>query len=84
MAEYRGAFEACYAGAVDGAALFGGATPSTGDGATIAIAVTRPSDAGWATGDRRYQCLLGLPGRQLVGDLLAGTGSPVRDEPRTT
>lgn len=34
----------------------------------LRIAVTRPSPESWAAGDRRYQCLLGVPGRHVVGD----------------
>lgn len=32
------------------------------------IAITRPSGDTWAEGDRRFQCLLGVPDRHVVGD----------------
>jgi hypothetical protein len=34
----------------------------------FSIAVTRPSPATWSEGDRRFQCLLGTPGRHVTGD----------------
>jgi hypothetical protein len=35
------------------------------------VAVTQPSAATWSSGDRRFQCLLGVRDRQLVGDAAA-------------
>ena len=32
------------------------------------ISITRPSAATWPTGDRRFQCLLGVLGRRVTGD----------------
>jgi hypothetical protein len=32
------------------------------------IAITRPSADSWADGDRRFQCLLGVPDRHVMGD----------------
>lgn len=34
------------------------------------VAQTNPSAATWADGDRGYQCLVGVPGRRLVGSAL--------------
>ena len=39
------------------------------DQLTLRVAVTRPSPSSWAGGDRRFQCLLGVPGRHLVGTI---------------
>lgn len=36
----------------------------------VAIASTRPSADSWAAGDRSYQCVLGVPDRRSIGDLL--------------
>lgn len=36
----------------------------------VELASTRPSPASWAAGDRSYQCLLGVPDRRSIGDLL--------------
>jgi serine/threonine protein kinase len=47
---------------------------ATGDTSRFEIAVTRPSAATWADGDRRFQCLLGVQGEWLVGD--AGRAVP--------
>jgi serine/threonine protein kinase len=35
------------------------------------VAVTQPSAATWSSGDRRFQCLLGVRDRQVVGDAAA-------------
>lgn len=34
------------------------------------VAQTNPSSATWVEGDRGYQCLLGVPGRRLIGSAL--------------
>ena len=34
----------------------------------LRISVTRPSEATWAAGDRRFQCMLGLPMLNVTGD----------------
>ena len=41
-----------------------------GDQPTLDVPVTRPSAASWQQGDRRYQCLLGIAQRRIVGDAL--------------
>jgi hypothetical protein len=38
------------------------------DASRFEIAVTRPSATTWVDGDRRFQCLLGMPGTWIVGD----------------
>ncbi|MEO6571402.1 MAG: serine/threonine-protein kinase [Ilumatobacteraceae bacterium] len=39
----------------------------------LSMPITHPSAGSWAEGDRAYQCLVGVPGRRLVGDA-AGSG----------
>ncbi|MAT03665.1 MAG: hypothetical protein CL424_01280 [Acidimicrobiaceae bacterium] len=56
--------EACRAAFVE----FVGVDPTDSE---FEIAVTRPSADTWATGDRAFQCLLGVPDARLVGDATA-------------
>jgi hypothetical protein len=49
----------------DALAGFVGTTPET---TTLDIAVTRPSSASWAAGDRNYACYVGVEGERLLGD----------------
>ena len=49
----------------DALAGFVGTTPET---TTLDIAVTRPSAASWAAGDRNYACYVGIEGARLLGD----------------
>ena len=46
-------------------AAFVGVVPAD---SSLHIAVTRPSPATWADGDRRFQCLIGVPEHHLIGD----------------
>lgn len=47
----------------------------------VAIASTRPSADAFEAGDRSYQCLVGVPGRRSIGDLLpAGAIDGGRDD----
>ena len=50
------------------AAEFAGAAPA---GLGLAVAVTRPSEDGWAAGDRAYRCYLGAPDRRVTGTVAA-------------
>ena len=43
---------------------------AAGDRPTLDVPVTRPSAASWRQGDRRYQCLVGIAQRRIVGDAL--------------
>jgi hypothetical protein len=49
----------------DALAGFVGTTPET---TVLDIAVTRPSAASWAAGDRGYACYVGVEGARLLGD----------------
>jgi serine/threonine protein kinase len=46
------------------------------DGGAFDLPVTRPSAASWARGDRRFQCLLGVSQRRIVGDAIGRTPGP--------
>lgn len=41
----------------------------------IRIAQTFPTPPGWLAGDRGYQCLVGVPGRRIVGPVIDVPGS---------
>ncbi len=43
---------------------------AAGDQPVLDVPVTRPSAASWQQGDRRYQCLVGIAQRRIVGDAL--------------
>jgi serine/threonine protein kinase len=47
--------------------------------AGAAVASTRPSARSFAAGDRAYQCLVGVPGRRSIGELVPGAGDGGRD-----
>jgi hypothetical protein len=47
---------------------YAGAAPA---GLGLAVAVTRPSAAGWAVGDRAYRCYVGAPDRRVTGTVAA-------------
>ena len=40
----------------------------TAEASVYGVAHTRPSEQGWAAGDRGFQCLLGIEGRRTIGD----------------
>ena len=54
--------------AVDSACALAFDQFAVGDQLTLDMPVTRPSAASWQQGDRRYQCLIGVERRRVVGD----------------
>ena len=58
-------------------AAFDSVVGPKGDVELLDLPVTRPSAASWERGDRRFQCLLGVPQRRIIGDAAGAIELPV-------